>query len=341
VKESFINVFDGESALCFNGRDGGVNCGATPSLSLTDAATIEAWICPEGWGEVQGTGAGRIVDKTNIALYLNGTGNAYAPHSLILLLRNVSGPPRVCCTPESSIVLGGWQHVAATYSSSTGQACMYINGVEQAVSVSSQPSGAIRDNTNEALIIGNGSAQNYTFDGTIDEVRVWNTVRSGPEISTAMGGYLQGSEPGLVGYWRMNEGNGAALADETSGANDGALIAGMWVLGTPFEPTASGEGAGPSSMPMDFSLLPTCPNPADGPITIRFEVPRPSGVRVLLCDIGGRVVCRLVDDYLPKGTHSVTWNARGDDGIVVAPGVYVVHMAAGSFAASRPCVVLR
>lgn len=341
VKESFVTVFDGESALRFNGASGGVQCAAAPSLSLTDAATVEAWICPQGWGEVQNSGAGRIVDKTSIALYLNGTGNAYAPHSLVLLLRNSSGPPRVCCTPESSIVLGDWHHVAATYSSTTGQVAMYVNGVEQPLTLSSQPSGPIRDNATEALFIGNGNAQNYTFDGVIDEVRVWTTARSGTEITAAMGHYLEGSEAGLAGYWRINEGNGTAVEDWTSHGNDGALIEGTWVAGTPFVPSADGDPWHPTSDELALTLLPGYPNPTPGHTTFGYVVPDTRDVRIEIYDIEGRLVKTLVSGTHRGGTHAALWDGADAQGRDVAPGLYLVHMAAGSFSTSRPCVLLR
>ncbi|MBN1425893.1 VCBS repeat-containing protein [Candidatus Fermentibacteria bacterium] len=342
VRESFVSVFDGESALSFDGSSGGVECAASPSLALTDAATVEAWICPEGWGEVQNSGAGRIVDKSATALYLNGTGNAYASHSLVLLLRNTSGPPRVCCTPDSSIVLGNWHHVAATYDGATGSVRMYINGLEQPLTLSSQPSGPIRDNATEALFIGNGSAQNYTFDGAIDEVRVWNTVRSATEISAAMGVYLGGSELGLVGYWRMNEGNGTAIDDWSPHGNNGELIAGTWVAGTPFVPSVSGEEKwDDAALPARFTLSPPCPNPTTGRTALRYAVPDMGEVRVEIYDLDGRLLKTLTSGPQSVGVHTVVWDGADAQGRGVASGLYFAHMTAGSFSTSRPCVVIR
>ena len=54
-----------------------------------------------------------------------------------------------------------------------------------------------------------------TFDGLIDEVRVWNDIRSGAEISANYQQQLTGSEANLVGYWRFNN----DLTDETSSNN--------------------------------------------------------------------------------------------------------------------------
>jgi hypothetical protein len=48
-----------------------------------------------------------------------------------------------------------------------------------------------------------------------------------------------------------------------------------------------------------------------------------------------------VDDAVPEGYHHVDWDKRNDRGDLVAPGVYVAVMEAGSFRATRKLVVTR
>lgn len=56
----------------------------------------------------------------------------------------------------------------------------------------------------------------------IDEVRVWNSVRSAAEIETYHCERLAGTEPGLVAYWRFNEGSGTTAIGLLNN-NDGQL----------------------------------------------------------------------------------------------------------------------
>jgi len=49
------------------------------------------------------------------------------------------------------------------------------------------------------LKIGN-SANRLAYDGAIDEVRIWNVVRSAVDIQANMNHDLTGDEPGLVDY---------------------------------------------------------------------------------------------------------------------------------------------
>ena len=42
------------------------------------------------------------------------------------------------------------------------------------------------------------------YAGHIDDVRLWNRALTGAEIKDNMDYRLQGAEPGLVGYWRLD-----------------------------------------------------------------------------------------------------------------------------------------
>jgi hypothetical protein len=61
------------------------------------------------------------------------------------------------------------------------------------------------------------------FLGLIDEVRVWNTARTQAQIQANMNRTLTGNEPGLVGYWRLDDGSGQAILDSSLRGNDGRL----------------------------------------------------------------------------------------------------------------------
>ena len=61
----------------------------------------------------------------------------------------------------------------------------------------------------------------------LDELRIWNIVRSESEIRFDMSRRLIGDEPGLVGYWRLDEGEGRDAEDST-GYNDAVLNFERW-----------------------------------------------------------------------------------------------------------------
>ncbi len=111
-----------------------------------------------------------------------------------------------------------WNHVAATYDGSMMR--LYLNGNE----VGSAPkSGNLATNSSVNAYIGNNPVTSKPFEGLIDDVRIWNIARTQSEISDSREAELTGSESGLVGYWRFNEGEGQFAHDSSGNLNDGIL----------------------------------------------------------------------------------------------------------------------
>ncbi len=210
-------------ALLFDGLQNSVNCGRDESLNLTGPMTIEAWIHPSGWGETD-YGFGRIIDKDGYFLFLHGEGSAvYNNHSLVFAMKNSSFSLRTVNTPQDSIQLNTWQHIAVTWDGS-GTVKIYINGVQQTVDMPDGDlvSDSIGDNQNKDLMIGERADGQRAFEGMMEEIRIWNMVRGQSDIESAMSTVLTGTETGLVGYWNMEAG-GMTLQDGSPEGNDGVM----------------------------------------------------------------------------------------------------------------------
>ncbi|MBI5215123.1 MAG: T9SS type A sorting domain-containing protein [Ignavibacteriae bacterium] len=61
------------------------------------------------------------------------------------------------------------------------------------------------------------------FTGIMDDIRVWDTTRTEKELRRDMKRILNGDEPGLVGYWKFDEGIGEELFDGTAKNKDATL----------------------------------------------------------------------------------------------------------------------
>jgi hypothetical protein len=116
----------------------------------------------------------------------------------------------------TGITQDSWFHVAATYDG--GMVHAFINGVEKG---SKTPSGTLAT-TSTTLNVGSATNRNY-FNGMIDEVRIWNVARSGTQIAQNMSVRLAGTEAGLVGYWRFDEGTGTTARDASGRGHDATL----------------------------------------------------------------------------------------------------------------------
>ena len=111
-------------------------------------------------------------------------------------------------------LLDTWYRVAVVYDSATPDVTFYVDGI-QIGSAQSTSQTSVNNSATEFAIGRYGSGSLY-FDGLVDDVRVWNDVRTLSEIQDNLGKELNGDEAGLVGYWKLNN----DYTDETSNGND-------------------------------------------------------------------------------------------------------------------------
>ncbi len=136
--------------------------------------------------------------------------------------------------------LNNWYHVAWAYngtaSTNSDKLKLYINGQQQTVNINGIPPtipNSLYIPLTESVRIGADGLGEY-YDGTIDNISIWNVSRSISEIQGDYLNELNGSETGLVAYWKMNEGTGTTIADSTSNSNTGSFVnSPSWVGGYP------------------------------------------------------------------------------------------------------------
>jgi len=156
--------------LNFDGVDDYIDCGNSSSLNPTKSITIEAWIYPKDWGE---NGMGRIVTKYNsYQFYVYSDGSR-----LSFYFWNVSNIANQAWSNTNSINLNEWQHVAVTYDGQYVK--FYVNGIP--AGQTTLKAGNLQFTTSN-LLIGNRPVLDRTFNGIIDEVRIWNRSLSDQEI---------------------------------------------------------------------------------------------------------------------------------------------------------------
>lgn len=331
--ENYIRVFNGESAVLFDGKNGYIKCPATSSLNLNEQLTIEAWIQPYGWGKNATLGFGRILDKQKIAVYLIKESTTFNNHSLAIQLTHSDNSVSFSMTPENSIHLNEWQHIAITYNSNINEIKMYLNGIEQVLNYTKAPSGMIADHSSADLYIGNIFNNGFTFDGVIDEVRIWNMVRSREEIQAHKNHYLTGNEPGLVGYWQMNEGCGEIISDKSGNSNSGTIDQASWIQGVGLEaPTQVKDQSDLfNNKPSSFSLNQNYPNPFNSTTIIKFSLSEPAQLKLNIYDINGRLVKSISDGQIwQKGMQSIKWDGTDNYGHLVSSGVYIFKMTSSN-----------
>jgi hypothetical protein len=155
--------------LSFNGTNSMVSVADAPSLDLTNALTIEAWVKPSTLGSVWRTVAIKEQsDQLSYALYANNGKGRSSSHEYTDKDNQLASP--------ASLPLDTWSHLATTWDGTTTR--LYVNGRE----VASAPlTGTIRTSAN-ALRFGGNQVWNEWFKGSLDEIRIYNRALSPAEI---------------------------------------------------------------------------------------------------------------------------------------------------------------
>ena len=168
-------------ALSFDGSDDNVALGAT-GVNITGDISITAWINPRSYGGgLRGsilnnggfsptTGYRFNVDNTNVS---NGIGFGINTTGTINVDYFVSA--------ASSVSLNTWQMVAVTFSDSGDSVNFYVNGVNKGTRTLST---SISSSAVAASIGSRNGMNDRVFDGSLDEVRLYNRALTEAEIKS-------------------------------------------------------------------------------------------------------------------------------------------------------------
>jgi PKD repeat protein len=201
------------NALAFDGNNDYVNCGNNASVQLNQG-TIEAWIKTPNAGSLE-----------RAILVKQGAYGLFLVDNVLQMYVWGSGSPII--NTGVNLADNRWHHVALSFNSGVNNgSVVYVDGAAILTTTITV------DNQGQELAIGAGQIWplNQNFSGNIDEVRVWNTIRTPSEIITNSFNPISASSTGLVAYYNFD--NGIAdgtntglntLNDLTSNGNNGTL----------------------------------------------------------------------------------------------------------------------
>ena len=231
-KEGACLYFDGTGTAQY------INAGSDPSITnlSDDAFTVEAWIKADGYG-ISNAGYFFRKDDGGAGFGLGfTTGSSSGLHSRV-----------GCATTDAQSNAGldefsadsQWHHVAMTFDDAGDRYIyQYIDG-RPVASYSShiQCIDAVEADSNNDLYLGNGGEDSsYEFEGNIDEIRIFDYVRTPAQIAWS---YNKG---GPVGWWKFDECSGTTAYDSSGFGNNGTIS-----IGNSGDLTSAGSCGGSST----------------------------------------------------------------------------------------------
>lgn len=182
--------------------------------------TIDAWVNAPG-----SSGSRTILQKRSSA-NLGGYTLEYFGNQSLQFCVQISGTYQ-CLAGANIITNGVWSHVAATYDGAAMR--VYINGTQILIQAQT---GAI-DAVSNPIVIGRNVVNNIAFQGSLDEIGVYNRALSAAEIQSISNAGLAGkykvqaTVPANIAAWYPGDGNTNDLqAANNATLNGGATYAG-------------------------------------------------------------------------------------------------------------------
>ena len=207
-----------QRALVFDGNDA-VVVAHTDALNPANSLTVEAWVFLPAIVAGDQKLVAKFGDSPNNDAYQLSISNGW-PYFLVKLASGWAG-----LGAPGTLAPNQWHHLVGVFD---GTVCrLGVNGEFTQVSVSMP--GTITPSTATLRLGSGGDALGGAarLAGTIDEVRIWNRALTQEEIRHKMTERLAGTEPGLVAYYRLNEGTddtcpgGQDVCDASGNGNHG------------------------------------------------------------------------------------------------------------------------
>ncbi len=95
------------------------------------------------------------------------------------------------------------------------------------------------------------------------------------------------------------------------------------------------------ALPKEFVFYPNYPNPFNPSTTIRFDLPKTGMVRLIVYNILGQEVRKLINGRMEAGRRQVTWDGTNNRGVRVSSGVYIYRMVYADKIKSRKMTFLK
>jgi Concanavalin A-like lectin/glucanases superfamily/NHL repeat len=234
------------SALSFNGSTNYVTMGTPATLKFgVGSFTIMSWF------KTTATASERIV-STGVSSWSNGFDlgvNTTGACSAGCVGAEIGGGSKAASvsfgTTATTFNDGNWHQAAMIIDQTANTAQLYVDGIAQPLSTQSGTCGtasgtsidistcisATATSSTDPFTLGayhSGSTTNSQFTGTIDEVRVYNSALTGPQIFNR---YNNDTILSPEGYWRFDEDSGTTAYDSSGNNNNGTITGASWSAG--------------------------------------------------------------------------------------------------------------
>lgn len=141
---------------------------------------------------------------------------------------------------------GLWHHVAAV--KGPGGVILYVNGSAVAQNENKNPIEYVYGSEFTVARHGDGD-DHFSFNGAIDEVRIWSAARTAAQIQQYKSTTLPSGQSGLIAYYDAEGGSGTTVVDKSSSGLHALTMMGgaTWTAGAPLSSSSASPPPPPAT----------------------------------------------------------------------------------------------
>jgi len=221
-----------------------INLGA---LTTTKAFTIQAWFnssnIAANWQRIIDFGAAQGIGNHNVILGINGS-------KLFLTTEGTNH-----YSSSTALSSNTWYHVSAVVDDTTAR--LYLNGTLTDTFSVAYPANVVPQFNWWGRSNWSGDP---AWQGQQDELRIWSRALSAAEIAANYRVSLQGSQSGLLAYYRADDTSGTSLIDASGSGNTATRMA-VYGAGSAAFPLGTTVDTAPGQIYINYGVEYTASNP--------------------------------------------------------------------------------
>src|SRR5690349_184203 len=198
--------FGEQNAALFTGRSSRVTIDAEAGQFdfQQNDFTIETWICTTSGGEIV-SGFPTVAGNEHHGFRVNVSEQGRIRFAIV----NKSADSSFAASSAlTNVADGSWHHVAVVRRGANVET--YVDGISVEVNTDLRGAGELNISGKNALnlgafVPGNTAKPQAYFKGLMRELRMWDIALDASKLQSRMQRVLIGTEPHLLGYWRMDE----------------------------------------------------------------------------------------------------------------------------------------
>ena len=108
-----------------------------------------------------------------------------------------------------------------------------------------------------------------------------------------------------------------------------------------FTPTSDFSGRDDDIVPLNYYLAQNYPNPFNPKTKIKYSIPKDGLVQLMIYDILGREIFRIVDTQIKAGNHISIWNGKNVNGENAGAGMYFYKLKSRDYTETKKMILLK